>query len=159
MGTVIVERWSLLSEVLQSEQYMRRIVEALVLIAKCCRFDGWFLNIECEVKSELIPLLRMFIRELKTRIHEEIPNGKVFWYDSVITTGHLRWQNELNERNLAFFNECDGILINYGWNLNNLERTAKIVDHNPALMANIFIGIDVFGRGQVAKFHTNEVRN
>lgn len=157
LGTVIVERSQLMSEVLQSEMYMQRIVEALILITKCCKFDGWFLNVECEVNSVKIPLLKMFIRQLTKRIHEEIPNGKVFWYDSVVSSGLLRWQNELNERNIMFFNECDGILINYTWNSYNLERTARIVDHNAAALANIFIGIDVFGRGQVAKFHTIEV--
>ena len=27
-------------------------------------------------------------------------NGKVIWYDSVLTNGKLIWQNELNEHNL-----------------------------------------------------------
>lgn len=157
LGTIITEHPSLMSEVLQSEAYMHRVVEALVLIAKCCQFDGWFLNVETEVNVVKIPLLKMFIRQLTRRIHEEIPNGKVFWYDSVISTGQLRWQDELNERNIMFFNECDGIFLNYNWTIYSLERTARIVDHDAAAMAKVFVGIDVFGRGQVAKFHSAEV--
>lgn len=136
---------------------MHSIVEALVLVTKCCRFEGWLLNVECQVDSEKIPLLRMFIRHLTKRIHEEIPDGMVLWYDSVVSSGMLLWQNELNERNIMFFNECDGILINYTWNQYNLERTARIVNSDEEAMAKIFIGIDVFGRGQTAKFHTVDV--
>lgn len=160
MGTFIVESSQgkrNISEVLQSERYMQRVVESLVLVTKCCSFDGWLLNIECEVDSAKIPLLFQFIRRLTTRIHDEIPHGKVFWYDSVINDGSLKWQNELNAKNISFFNQCDGILINYTWTSKNLENTAKIVEHHLELMTKIFIGIDVFGRGQVAKFHTHEV--
>lgn len=88
---------------------------------------------------------------------KKFQNGKVFWYDSVISTGQLRWQDELNERNIMFFNECDGIFLNYNWTIYSLERTARIVDHDAAAMAKVFVGIDVFGRGQVAKFHSAEV--
>lgn len=161
LGTIIVEckkGSNIMDEILQSERYMHSIVEALVLVTKCCRFEGWLLNVECQVDSEKIPLLRMFIRHLTKRIHEEIEDGMVLWYDSVVSSGMLLWQNELNERNIMFFNECDGILINYTWNQYNLERTARIVNSDEATMTKIFIGIDVFGRGQTAKFHTIDVR-
>lgn len=162
LGTFIVEfkpGRQIISEVFQSVEYMNRIVESLVLVTKCYCFDGWLLNIECEVNNDKIPLLYKFVQNLTNRIHQEIPHGKVFWYDSVINDGTLRWQNELNEKNVSFFNNCDGILINYNWNQKNLEQTAKIVNNHLELMTKIFIGIDVFGRGQVAKFHTHEVNN
>lgn len=136
---------------------MYRIVESLVLITKCYSFDGWLLNVECDVDHAKIPLLCQFISHLTNRIHDEIPHGKVFWYDSVIDNGLLKWQNELNDKNILYYNQCDGILINYTWTIKNLENTAKMVEHHPELLTKIFIGIDVFGRGQVAKFHSSEV--
>lgn len=157
LGTFIIESLNLLSELLQSESYMNRIVESMVLVTKCCCFDGWLLNIEYHVNQKKVPLLMKFVEHVTKRIHEEIPNGKVFWYDSVIDTGLLSWQNELNEKNIDFFNNCDGILINYTWNKKNLEKTAKILNESAEAMTKVFIGIDVFGRGQVAKFHTHEV--
>jgi hypothetical protein len=33
----------------------------------------------------------------------------VIWYDSVIDTGELKWQNTLNARNEMFFAACDGL--------------------------------------------------
>lgn len=156
LGTYIVESPRLLNEVLESESQMLQIVECLVKVTQYCCFDGWLLNIECAVDSEKIPLLRQFVERLTERIHDELPDGKVFWYDSVIESGRLLWQNELNEKNIDFFNVSDGILINYNWSNVNLMRTAQILTNDSALMAKVFIGIDVFGRGQVAKFHSRE---
>lgn len=36
-------------------------------------------------------------------------------YDSVTIDGKLTWQNQLNENNKPFFDLCDGILVNYSW--------------------------------------------
>lgn len=156
LGTFIVESSHLLEEVLESKSQMLRIVECLVKVTQCCCFDGWLLNIECAVDRTKIPLLRQFVRRLTERIHEELPDGKVFWYDSVVLSGRLLWQNELNEQNIDFFDVSDGILLNYNWTSTHLTRTARILNDNPILMAKVFVGIDVFGRGQVAKFHSRE---
>lgn len=40
-------------------------------------------------------------------------------YDSVTVDGQLRWQNELNEKNKAFFDISDGIFVNYWWRVRN----------------------------------------
>lgn len=53
---------------------------------------------------------------------------------------------------------CDGIFLNYTWNKNNLLNTQRIIESDMSKKENnVFVGIDIFGRGQVAKFHTNEV--
>ena len=41
-----------------------------------------------------------------TGIHQRIPGSKVIWYDSVTTTGQLKWQNTLNELNELVNNYC-----------------------------------------------------
>lgn len=41
----------------------------------------------------------LFLRYLTDQMHERVPGSLVLWYDSVIQTGHLQWQNELNESN------------------------------------------------------------
>lgn len=156
LGTYIVEAPRLLNEVLESESQMQRIVECLVRVTQRCCFDGWLLNIETAVDERKVPLLRQFVERLTQRIHEDIPDGKVFWYDSVIQSGRLLWQNELNEKNIDFFNVSDGILLNYNWSNAHLLRTAQIITEDPVKMAKVFVGIDVFGRGQVAKFHSRE---
>lgn len=40
-----------------------------------------------------------FLRYLTTQLHQQVPGGLVLWYDSVVSSGQLKWQNELNEHN------------------------------------------------------------
>lgn len=157
LGTIIVYDGSFLSSILCSETYMRRIVDALVGVTKRCQFDGWFFNVQSPVHREEVPRLEMLLRTLTHRIHEDIPGGKVFWYNSLTSDGSLKFQSELNEENIMYFNVCDGIFINTAWNLENLERTQGILCGNERAMAKVFIGIDVFGRGQEAGFNTVNV--
>lgn len=41
----------------------------------------------------------LFLRYLTEQMHERVAGSLVLWYDSVVDTGHLRWQNELNQNN------------------------------------------------------------
>lgn len=160
LGTLIFENdkgQHNLVQILKSEKYMSAIVEALVFVAKHCRFEGWLLNVECTLAPKRIPMLRRFVEVLTQRMHEEVPHGTVIWYDSIIDTGELIWQDELNDKNKQFFDACDGILLNYTWKEENLENSADAVERSDKEMAKIFVGIDVFGRGQVAGFQSNKV--
>lgn len=158
LGTVIVESTpgrNILEQILQSDSYMKSIANALVLIANYCKFEGWLLNVECSLDESKMVRLRDFVAYLTERTRLAVPNGKIIWYDSIVRTGALSWQNELNENNKMFFDVSDGILINYTWSEINLRNSAKIVENRAKDMQRIFIGIDVFGRGQTAKFQSN----
>lgn len=93
---------------------------------------------------------------LRAATEEQIEHGMVFWYDSVIETGELKWQNELNDSNLRFYRSSSGMLINYTWNELSLQRTRDICEseRKPTAKQKVFFGLDVFGRGQTAKFHS-----
>jgi mannosyl-glycoprotein endo-beta-N-acetylglucosaminidase len=53
----------------------------------------------------------------------------------------------------------DGIFTNYNWSVDHLERTSKLIDEkHHHRRKDVFFGIDIFGRGQVAGFRTDEVR-
>ncbi len=43
-------------------------------------------------------------------------------YDAVTIEGKLDWQNELNEKNRAFFDVCDGIFLNYTWKVGGVDK-------------------------------------
>lgn len=160
LGTLIFESSGghrNLVEILHSEETLFAIVEALVFVAKRCRFEGWLLNVECSLAREKVPMLRQFVERLTQRIHEEVPHGQIIWYDSIINDGSVRWQNQLNAKNKQFFDACDGILINYNWTDMHLVRSAEFVGKSAKELSKIFVGIDVFGRGQVAGFQSNRV--
>lgn len=50
-------------------------------------------------------------------MHKAVKNSKIIWYDSVSSqSGTIKYQNELNEHNTVFYNNSDGIFLNYWWN-------------------------------------------
>lgn len=91
-------------------------------------------------------------------------------YDSVTTDGQLQWQDALTTANTPFFGSSDGIFTNYTWasppspdppgGLPQSPQPSECkVTHHPALItsahlatsmgrssADVYIGIDVFGR-------------
>ena len=60
-------------------------------------FDGYLVNIENPV--ECTGLMLEFIEKLTTRLHKSSTTNLVIYYDSVVNSGKLKWQNELNELN------------------------------------------------------------
>lgn len=81
-------------------------------------------------------------------------DGVVFWYDSIIDGGQLQWQNEVNAKNVRFLHCSNGMLINYTWNDRSLMGTGVVCEQEQTPRQNVFFGIDIFGRGQVAKFQS-----
>ncbi|CRK96295.1 CLUMA_CG009715, isoform A [Clunio marinus] len=161
LGTFIVEnvdgRKALCDEILSSKTQVERVVNCLVEITKRLKIEGWLLNVEVTVDEDKIPMLYYLVEYLTHKTHKEIKHGKVIWYDSVTCEGKLNWQNELNEENESFFNRCDGIFTNYNWSVQHLERTSKLIDDKyPNRRNDVFFGIDVFGRGQIAGFRSPE---
>lgn len=152
LGTIIIEfdnAKKLIDELLRSRHDLNIYIEAFVLVTKNFGFDGWLLNIETDVELAQVVLLKEFVRQLTKRIHEEIPNGVVIWYDSVIEYGLLRHQNEVNDYNIDMYRNTDGILLNYWWDVSHLRRTVGKLQNDPEELAKVFVGVDVFGRGNI----------
>lgn len=76
-------------------------------------------------------------------------------YDSVIITGQLRWQDRLNSLNLPFFLSADSMFTNYFWPPHYPSLCAQYLlsidpatlGSKPKTLQDIFIGVDVWGRG------------
>lgn len=159
IGTFIVEGNSgtqLLLEALSTRAKILQMCDSLVRLCEHFCFDGWFVNIECSVPTDKINYLIFFMRTLQYYTSRRIPNGIVFWYDSITHSGQLDWQNEINNKNLNFFNASDAMLINYGWNDNSIKKTKEIIQKGNLKQSKAFFGIDVFARGQVAKFKSHK---
>jgi hypothetical protein len=118
----------------------------LTLVMKHVGFDGWLVNIENKIDPSNIPFLKHFLGRLRQNVSVSTGGeGSVIWYDSVIDgSGELKWQDTVNKRNRPFFDLADGIFVNYTWKQNTpLECAAVAQDRR----ADVFMGIDVFGRG------------
>ncbi|THU86766.1 hypothetical protein K435DRAFT_970165 [Dendrothele bispora CBS 962.96] len=120
-------------------------------------FDGYLLNFECPLLQggvEQTRVLAAWITLLKKELRDKVGmHAEVVWYDSVIFTGHLAWQDRLNSLNLPFFLSSDSIFTNYTWRPTYPNLTAQyFLSLSSALTANktlrdIYMGIDVWGRG------------
>ncbi|XP_013781671.2 cytosolic endo-beta-N-acetylglucosaminidase-like [Limulus polyphemus] len=147
LGTVITEHEDgikLCDEILESQNTLSLLVTSLVSIARDHEFDGWLINIENKIKEENVSNLVTFLHCLTKEMHHHDPNSLVIWYDSVTKTGELDWQNELNDKNRIFFEACDGIYVNYTWKEENLNHTCQ---ESGLRKSDVFMGVDVFGRG------------
>ncbi|XP_066498622.1 cytosolic endo-beta-N-acetylglucosaminidase [Hoplias malabaricus] len=160
LGTFITE-WmdggKICEVFLAEEEVYRSVGDKLAQIAHCHGFDGWLINIENMLSEKAVKNMALFLRYLTDQLHERVPGSQVIWYDSVLENGALKWQNELNESNRVFFDACDGIFTNYNWTESSLEGMATYSVAQGRL-ADIYIGIDVFARGEVVggKFETNK---
>ncbi|XP_023212293.1 cytosolic endo-beta-N-acetylglucosaminidase-like [Centruroides sculpturatus] len=145
LGTVITE-WDegekLCNELFKSAKTQTLAACKLDAIARFYGFDGWLLNIEnkCQNTKDL----ENFVNILTEICHTNNPDSLIIWYDSVVTTGELKWQNELNASNKTFFDACDGIFLNYNWSDETLKNSAITADSRKD---DVYVGIDVFGRG------------
>ncbi|CAB3401409.1 unnamed protein product [Caenorhabditis bovis] len=151
LGTFITE-WTggalICHEILNNEEILEKVADALVQIADYYGFDGYLINVENPVSPVGVYNLLYFLQLLTSKIHASNENSRIIWYDSVLTNGKLHWQNALNEHNSEFYNACDGIYLNYNWNYQNLLDSADY-----GRIEKIFVGIDVFGRGCVGGFN------
>lgn len=142
---------------LKDEESYRAVADKLVQICHCYGFDGWLINIENELSATAVKNMPLFLRYLTEQTHERVSGGLVLWYDSVVQTGRLLWQNELNENNRLFFDVCDGFFANYNWTEQNLEWMASY-SAVQGRQVDVYIGVDVFARGEVVggMFDTNK---
>ncbi|KAH9928859.1 glycosyl hydrolase family 85-domain-containing protein [Fomitopsis serialis] len=121
-------------------------------------FDGYLLNVEVPLigRIEQARALAAWISVLESELKRRIgSHAETIWYDSVVVTGDLRWQDRLNNYNLPFFLPSSGFFTNYTWRPNYPSLTAQyFFSLDPALMTvpktlqDIYVGIDVWGRGQ-----------
>lgn len=146
LGTLITESdngekvWD---QILKSDSSVENFVDSLVAI--CCHFgfDGYLLNVENAVPLEHVSKLELFVKQIHHKLHDKIPHAEVIWYDSVTKEGKLKWQNELNHLNRPFFDNCDGIFLNYTWNEENLKTS---LPNAGTRHLDVYVGVDVFGR-------------
>ncbi|XP_054464281.1 cytosolic endo-beta-N-acetylglucosaminidase isoform X2 [Anoplopoma fimbria] len=139
------------------EESYRAVADKLVQISHCYGFEGWLINIENTLSEVAVKNTPLFLRYLTDQMRERVPGSQVLWYDSVIESGQLTWQNELNQSNRMFFDACDGFFTNYNWTETGLEWM-RDYSGIQGRQADVYIGVDVFARGEVVggKLETNK---
>ncbi|KAF9356197.1 hypothetical protein BGX34_010040, partial [Mortierella sp. NVP85] len=134
------------NDIVNREWFSRTYADKLVDMAVYYKFDGWFINIESPLRGGAAQAKQTiaFLAYLREQIHARIPGGELIWYDSVIsTTGEVHWQDRLSEKNYKFFEQSDGIFVNYTWKEHFVAESVKLAGPRNR---EVYTGIDVWGR-------------
>ncbi|RDX41228.1 hypothetical protein OH76DRAFT_1459242 [Lentinus brumalis] len=120
-------------------------------------FDGYLLNFEAVLRGgvEQTRALTLWIAMLEQELKRKVgPHAEVVWYDSVVVDGRLRWQDRLNSVNLPFFLPSTSFFSNYTWPSPYPSMTAQYLlsldqskFHRQKQLQDLYIGVDVWGRG------------
>ncbi|KAF7331027.1 Glycoside hydrolase family 85 protein [Mycena venus] len=108
-----------------SPHYARLLAE----LAHQRGFDGYLLNFECPLRGGIeqtravAAWITLLVDELKSRIG---PHAEAVWYDSVVVTGQLAWQDRLNSFNLPFFLSSTSFFTNYTWAPSYTTKTVEL---------------------------------
>lgn len=123
--------------------------DKLIEVAELYGFEGWFLNQETEGASpEEAQAMQDFLAYYQQRAGGRF---QMIWYDSMLANGKIAWQEELNERNKMFFQQgnqqrSDMIFLDFGWNAEKLQNTARLAKELGRTSWEAYAGIDVQGR-------------
>jgi mannosyl-glycoprotein endo-beta-N-acetylglucosaminidase len=60
--------------------------------------------------------------------------------------GEIHWQNQLNFKNQLFFENSDGIFLNYWWKKEYPEMARRAAERIGRSGLDIYFGTDVWGR-------------
>jgi endo-beta-N-acetylglucosaminidase D len=137
-------------------------IPKMIAIMQYYNFDGWFINQETGTTAVVAQLMHAFVRDLTAQV-EALGKG-VIWYDAMLLSGSVSWQNRLNTSNSPFLqNDADsniangfesrvssGIFINFFWNSatypSNSRARATAIGRSSF---DVFTGADLWpGRDQ-----------
>jgi len=137
-------------------------IPKMVAIMQYYNFDGWFINQETATNSATAALMYAFVRDLTEAA--EIQGKEIMWYDAMLLSGNVGWQNRLNSNNSPFVQRDEdvdasngfetrvssSIFINFFWSGNvvpGVSRSRAITIGRSQF--DVFTGVDIWpGRNQ-----------
>jgi endo-beta-N-acetylglucosaminidase D len=117
LGTVFTDRAGFVALCQKDAAGSYLGAQKLLAVASYYGFDGWFFNEESAMTATEVTELRNLLKQLQATK----PAGlEIHWYDSVIGTGQVRYQNTFNATNAPFVQDgtarvSDAIFTNYVW--------------------------------------------
>jgi len=124
------------------------VADKLIQVAQYYGFDGWFINQESSGgNADDATHVRDFMKYIKNS-----SNLTVVWYDSMITTGSISYQNQLDNLNAPFFSDADGVVsdamfLNYNWNSGLLSSSRTYAQNLGRSPYDLAAGANVQGSG------------
>ncbi|MCK5134035.1 MAG: glycoside hydrolase [Candidatus Sabulitectum sp.] len=124
------------------------VADKLIEMTEYFGFDGWFINQETAGgNAQLAQDLRDFMLYIQNNSDLEIQ-----WYDSMVESGGIIWQNALNTNNDWFFQHegnliSDWMFLNFWWNETGLQNSASLATSLGRSPYELYAGIDVQANG------------
>ncbi|MEM6794791.1 MAG: glycoside hydrolase, partial [Acidobacteriota bacterium] len=123
------------------------VADKLIEAAEYFGFDGWFINQETQgADAALAAEFRDFLRYLQDNSSLHIQ-----WYDSMIESGPIAWQNQLNSLKDGYFEDAvtvsNSMFLNFFWNsarINGSRTVATGLGRDPF---DVYAGVDVQANG------------
>ncbi|MGI4864810.1 MAG: endo-beta-N-acetylglucosaminidase [Janthinobacterium lividum] len=117
IGTVFTDRTGFVALCAKDANGNYIGAQKLLDVANYYGFDGWFFNAESAMTAAEVTELRNMLKQLEAN---KPASMEVHWYDALITTGAVTYQNYLNSRNAPFLQDgatrvSDAIFTNYVW--------------------------------------------
>lgn len=138
------------------------VIPKMIAMMQYYNFDGWFINQETATNSATAALMYAFVRDLTAQA--EAINKEIMWYDAMLLTGSVGWQNRLNAFNSVFVQRDEdadlsngyekrvssSIFINFAWSGATLPLTSRTKATAIGRSSfDVFTGVDIWpGRNQ-----------
>ncbi|WP_367138349.1 MULTISPECIES: endo-beta-N-acetylglucosaminidase [Streptomyces] len=128
------------------------LADQLVRVARAYGFDGWFVNAETGGgDARLGADMRDFVAYLRAqgtaRGKAREAGLRVTWYDAMVASGGIAWQNRLNDRNAPFFRAASSMFLNFNWDRAGLVSSGDLARSMGRGPYELWAGIDVEARG------------
>ncbi|GIH16682.1 endo-beta-N-acetylglucosaminidase [Rugosimonospora africana] len=104
------------------------VADKLIEMATYFGYDGYFINQENQF-DPIDPAEALLLQEMLGYLTRTAPKGfYVQWYDAMLLTGVVEYQNEFNTKNSPWIISdgtriCDSIFLNYDWSQERLQRS------------------------------------
>ncbi len=123
------------------------VADKLIEVAEYYGFDGWFINQETNgANATLAADTRDFMRYLRDNASLHI-----MWYDSMIESGSIAWQNQLNSLNDGYFEDgglvSNSMFLNFFWNATRLQNSRALAISLGRSPYELFAGVDTQANG------------
>ncbi|MFC7786784.1 discoidin domain-containing protein [Rossellomorea sp. GCM10028870] len=124
--------------------------DKLLEVAEYYGFDGWFINQETEGgDGEQAEKMQEFL----TYLQDHKPTDfEIMWYDSMVKSGEIDWQNYLTDENTYFLQDkgrrvSDSMFLNFWWKGGSQERSYEKALEIGRSPYDLYAGIDVEANG------------
>ncbi|MDB6077117.1 MAG: glycoside hydrolase, family 85 [Akkermansiaceae bacterium] len=126
------------------------VADKMIQAARYFKFDGYFINMETE-GSDAAAAVKM--QNFMLYFRAQAPELAISWYDSMVSSGGISWQRQLNGSNQMFLQSgtkkvADSMFLDFYWqNSANLANSRSLARSLGRSEYDVYAGIDTEGAG------------